>query len=126
MDKKSIGFIGAGNMASALIKGLITSGLYNEDQIKASDNNREKVVAVSEQYGVEAFSANTEIVRSCQIVVLAVKPQVLRGVLQEIKEVIDEKQLVISIAAGITIKMITSVLGNDVMITTPLTEIEVK
>jgi len=113
MDKKSIGFIGAGNMASALIKGLITSGLYNSDQIKASDNNREKVVAVSEQYGVEAFCANAELVRSSQIVVLAVKPQVLRGVLKEIKEVINEKQLVISIAAGINIKMIASVLGND-------------
>ncbi|MBW1763945.1 MAG: pyrroline-5-carboxylate reductase [Deltaproteobacteria bacterium] len=116
MDNRIIGFIGAGNMATALIKGLISSGLYKTDQVKASDNDTDKTNTVSEQYGIESFSTNINLVRSSHVIVLAVKPQAMRDVLEEIKEVIQKDHLIISIAAGIPIKMIASVIGSNIPI----------
>jgi pyrroline-5-carboxylate reductase len=112
--KHRIGFIGAGNMASALIKGLINSKIYGQEEITASDNDAEKLNEISGRFGIGVTSSNRELVSENPIVLLAVKPQVLRNVLEEVKDEIRGEHLFISIAAGIPIKMINSIIGPDI------------
>jgi pyrroline-5-carboxylate reductase len=113
-DKKNtIGFIGAGNMAEALIKGLINSGLYNPDQISASDSDQEKLKVKSENFGIKTYALNRELVQSSSIIVLAVKPQVIRDVLSNIGSSLSPSHLVISIAAGIPVSLIQDIIGHD-------------
>ena len=112
--KGKIGFVGAGNMANALIKGIKNSGLYPSDQILASDNDAGKLKEISDKFAIGTYSSNRELIDHCGIIVLAVKPQVIRGVLGEAKEGLGEEHLVISIAAGIPIKMIQSIIGDSV------------
>ena len=113
MDKK-VGFIGAGNMATALIKGIISSGLYNPQMINAYDNDPHKLKTIYAEYSVNGLSSNSELIKSCNIIILAVKPQVMNAVLEEIKASTTKNHVVISIAAGIKIKTIQSFLGQDV------------
>ncbi len=109
-----IGFIGAGNMATAMVKGLTGSGLYTPDRLLASDSDESKVKTISESFGLKGGTNNRALVRDCAIIVLAVKPQVIRAVLEEIKEDIRGDHLVISIAAGIPLKMIHAIIGPSI------------
>lgn len=104
------GFIGGGKMAEALIKGM-TAGKTRGD-IVVSEPLEERRRHLGERYGVKTTSDNREAASSSDIVVLAVKPQAVGGVLDEIKGVIDEKKTVVSIAAGITISFISERLGT--------------
>lgn len=113
MSKKTIGFIGAGNMASALIKGLLKSELYGEDQLAASDKDSEKLKSVSERFGSKDYPSNMELVRESSIIVLAVKPFIIRDVLEEVKDYLRDDHLIISIAAGIPLRMIHSIIERD-------------
>lgn len=112
-EKGTLGFIGAGNMATALVSGLITSGLYRPEQLMASDCSPEKLEALAKSFGLKVRASNRELVGGCGAVVLAVKPQILMGVLEEIKEEVRAEQLLISIAAGIPLGRIQAVLGAD-------------
>ena len=112
----NIGFIGAGNMAKALIKGLIKSGIYSPEQLAASDNDRKKLRDVSDRFGIRCCNSNKELTREYRIIILSIKPQVIRDVLEEIKNEISDWHLIISIAAGIPIKMVRSVIGLDIPI----------
>ena len=111
---KSVGLIGAGNMATALIKGIISSNLLTPDMIHAYDNDPEKLQSIYEAYHVEGRQSSIELVKSCNIIILAVKPQVMNSVLEEIKGEVTEDHIVISIAAGIKIETIQSFLGKNV------------
>lgn len=110
----NLGFIGAGNMATALIKGLVSSGLYDPERVIISDIDEAKVKALSDQFGVKGLPENRALVRECGMIVLAVKPQNMRDVLEGIKEDVSEEHLLVSIAAGIPLKMIFSVLGREI------------
>ena len=79
----TVGFIGAGHMANALIKGLLNSKLYETDKLIASDNDEKKLKEISDNFGLKAYSSNSDLIRKCQIIVLSVKPQVIRDVLEE-------------------------------------------
>jgi pyrroline-5-carboxylate reductase len=113
-NENRVGFIGAGNMAGALIKGIIASGLYSCNRIFASDSDPEKLKALNNNYQVKGVSSNGEICSQCNIIVLSVKPQVMKTVLTEIKGAVTKDHTVISIAAGIRINTIESILGADV------------
>jgi pyrroline-5-carboxylate reductase len=110
---ENIGFIGAGNMAEALIKGLIESRLYSPDQLSASDNNRAKLKAKSETYNIKTYDSNVDLIRRSSTIVLSVKPQVIRGVLSEIAGFLTSDNLLISIAAGIPLSLIQEIIGKD-------------
>lgn len=112
--EKTVGFIGAGNMATALIKGIISSGLYSPHMINAYDNDPEKLKSVYATYSVRGRFSNSELVKSCDIIILAVKPQVMNTVLKEIKNDVTKNHTVISIAAGIKISTIESSLGKNI------------
>ncbi len=114
MNNKSIGFIGAGNMATALIKGLISSKLYKSEQINASDVDPDKLSEMSRQFGITGQSSNKELVNNSQIIILSVKPQIVKEVLEDIKDDIKDSHTIISIAAGIPLKAIEDILRKDV------------
>lgn len=111
---KMIGFIGAGNMATALVKGLVQSGLYDPALLCASDKSDEALKRISSQFGIQILSSNKELIRQASIVVFSVKPQNMKEVLEEVKGEAVADHLVISIAAGIPLKMIGSIIGEDI------------
>ncbi len=100
----TIGFIGSGRMATALARGGVESRLVKTSQVLAADPHAEARRAFAEQVpGVEVFDSNEPILSRAEIVVLAVKPQVMASVLAEIKPHVIERHLLVSIAAGITL-----------------------
>jgi len=100
-----IGFIGGGNMAEALIKGMVSQGMKD---IIVHDINEERLRHLEENYGVKSAVSNPEVVSSSEIVVLAVKPQNMESVLEEISPAVTEESVVVSIAAGITLGYLSS------------------
>ena len=111
-NKSIIGFIGAGNMAYALIKGLVNNG-YDTDNIKISDLDESLLSSRSAELGVETFSNNSDLVGVCDVVVLAVKPQVMSSVCKELNGAVKSSHLFVSIAAGIRANDICRWLGGD-------------
>ncbi|MFC1883234.1 pyrroline-5-carboxylate reductase [Thermodesulfobacteriota bacterium] len=111
---EKIGFIGAGNMANAMVKGLLESNLYVKEQITVSDKDIGAVNRFSEQFGVNGSRRNTDLVGESSIIVLSIKPQNMKDVLYEIQGDIMDNHLIISIAAGIPLKMIHSNLKRDI------------
>ncbi len=111
-----IGFLGAGNMAKALIKGILESGIHPKEQLVASDKEGAALEAVFEQFGIKCLTDNRELVKDCPLVVLAVKPQQIPAVIEEIKGVVRDDQLIISIAAGIPLAMIQALMGKEIPI----------
>ncbi len=102
IDKKIV-FLGGGNMAEALIKGLILADVAKVHDITVTDVNAERLDYLRRTYGVVVSNRNADAVQAADIIVLSVKPQVMDALLAEISPVAGKGKLVISIAAGITI-----------------------
>ena len=113
---KKIVFIGAGNMGEALIRGIIADGLYPPSAIIASDPDKELREKLEKELGINTTYDNRAAVRGADIVCLAVKPQLLDIVLEDISEDITEDQLLISILAGISTRRIEDALGKQVRV----------
>lgn len=111
-----IGFIGAGNMAEALIRGIIAAGQFVPADVLVSDIRPERFELLTDQYGVTAVSANSDITAAADVVVLSVKPQVMADVLKGVKGTFKKDAVVISIAAGITTAGILDVIGEMTII----------
>lgn len=97
-----LGFIGGGRMAEALINGVLSAKRYRPDQIHVADPDTGRLDHLKTRYGVQVGTANHEAAGLSDVVVLAVKPQMMDDVLRGIRDVLT-KQLVISVAAGITL-----------------------
>ena len=108
----TIGFIGSGNMAEALIRGIIAAKVYAPPSIFISDVRQERLEELAEKYGVIPCDTNVRVVERVETVVLSVKPQVMDEALQSIKNAGKGGKLFISIAAGIKIAKIAAVLGE--------------
>jgi pyrroline-5-carboxylate reductase len=117
----TIGFLGAGNMAGALILGLIQSEAVRPKSIVASDVKKERLAQLSKEYGIRVTLDNHALVRESSVVVLSVKPQVVDKVLTVIGPDVRKDQLVISIAAGVPIAALEARLpaGTRVVRTMP-------
>jgi pyrroline-5-carboxylate reductase len=102
MDKK-IGFIGAGNMASTIINGLVNSFKDINNKIYVTDINKEKVEKLRDGLNINLCENNTELVKRCDIIFLAIKPNAYQSVLKEIKSYMNNEKLIISMMAGVTI-----------------------
>jgi pyrroline-5-carboxylate reductase len=109
---QTIGFIGAGNMAEALIKGILTARVFSPSDIFISDIRQERLAELSRRYGVSSASDNASLVRSAGIVVLSVKPQVLEEVLKPLRSAFAADKLVVSIVAGKRTSSIASLIGD--------------
>jgi len=99
---KVIGIIGAGNMGEVLIRGLINSGNVKEADIIASDLSQDRLNYISATYGIRTTASNVEVVEAASIVIIAVKPQNIDDLLDELSHSSHEGHLFISIAAGVT------------------------
>lgn len=100
---KRLGFLGAGNMGEALIKGVLQAGLLPAASITASDAKAERLAQITRAYGIRGTADNRDLVSGADVIVLAVKPQIMAGVLQEVAPVLDERRLAISVAAGVAV-----------------------
>jgi pyrroline-5-carboxylate reductase len=108
-----LGFLGGGKMATALVHGLLAAKLTTPDRIIASDVISDARSALEKSAGIRTTSENRAVVADSDAVVLAVKPQVLAAVLAEIKPLLTSKHLVVSIAAGFTLKQLSEGLGSE-------------
>ncbi len=101
MNEK-ISVIGGGNMGEALVKGLISEFKERSADIIVSDISSPRRKVLEERHHVLTTDSNVEAVKKTRIIILAVKPKDIDSVLLEIAQVLDERKLIISIAAGIT------------------------
>lgn len=109
-----IGFIGCGNMAKAIISGLTDSRTFKPEEIIVSDHDRNQLLDAKDRYGVNITANNSELVLESEMIVLAVKPQVLSEVINEICDTVSENKLIISIVAGQSINKIESMFGGNI------------
>lgn len=107
----TIGFIGAGNMSYALISGLLKNG-FSAKNIKLSDKDEVLLSQRQVEFSVETFADNAQLAAQCEVIILAVKPQILSNVCKEIQVHIHHQPLIISIAAGVKSNDINRWLGG--------------
>lgn len=110
MKEKQIGFIGVGNMATAILQGILHSKLYAPQEIAVFDPVEEKRNSFAPQ-GVMPLESGAAVVARCRMVVLAVKPQSFEEVLSEIAPMVEEDTVLVSIAAGISTPYICDTIG---------------
>lgn len=108
-----IGFLGAGKMATALARGWVSAGLTRAERVLASDPVAAARQAFEAETGCRATPDNLPVVQSADLLVLAVKPQSMTGLLAEIKPLLHARHLIVSIAAGITLRQLAEGLGAD-------------
>ncbi len=110
LKNKKLGFIGGGNMAEAMIKGLLSASFIESKNIFVSEPSEQKRNALHTEYKIKVTADNRELAKKSDILVLAVKTQILKEVLRDISSLVDHDKLVISIAAGVPISIINSAL----------------
>jgi pyrroline-5-carboxylate reductase len=113
LKNKHVGILGTGNMGEALIQGLLHGHLCRPDQILCSDIRPERLKTIREKYGVKTTSHNVEVVKQSDILILAVKPQIMKQVVDEIGKYLELSKLIISIAAGVPLGAIESCTRKD-------------
>src|SRR5262245_32683577 len=102
-DDVHIGFIGCGKMATAIAQGLVTAQFAKPSQISGSDPSEECRKSFAKSSGGETATGNADVARKSSVLILAVKPQHMSGVLEELNGHVTTKHLVISVAAGVPI-----------------------
>jgi pyrroline-5-carboxylate reductase len=110
-DKK-VGFLGSGNMGEAIIKGLLQAGLVPAASIAATDARLDRLQQMARQYGIRTAASNREMVDEADVVILAVKPQIMGAVLQEVAGSESRAKLLISVAAGVPVSALRAGLGK--------------
>jgi pyrroline-5-carboxylate reductase len=110
--KETIGFIGAGNMAQVLIEGWLAKNLVAANDVVVSNRTPGKLQKLSEQFKVRTVNTNEEVVDQADVVILSVKPQDLEGAVEAISKSFGEDQLVISLAAGVTLRKLKKLLPH--------------
>ena len=100
----TVGFIGLGNMAKAMIGGILAKGLMGPNEIIGTAATEETRLKVSNKYGIQTRTSNEAVAKESDIIILAVKPQYLKVVIADIMDSVDENKVIVSIAAGKTIK----------------------
>ncbi|MCT4507268.1 MAG: pyrroline-5-carboxylate reductase [Tepidibacter sp.] len=111
---KIIGFIGCGNMGKAMIGGVVKSNLLSNSNIIVSDEDKGSLDIISNEYSVKTAIDNKEVAKASDIIVLSVKPNIYDLVIDEIKDFVKEDVVIVSIAAGKTIKDIEDAFGKDI------------
>ena len=110
---KKIGFIGAGNMGGSILGGILKSKMIDNENIMASVKSDRSMEKVKNEYNVHVTKDSREVAKFSDLVVIGVKPNIYDEVLEEIKDVIDDKKIIITIAAGKTIESVEKIIGND-------------
>lgn len=114
MLEKTIGFIGCGNMGSAMIGGITGSGLVPASKVIASAHTSATVEKIKDQFGIRTTLDNQTVAKEADILFLAVKPYLYAEVIKEIKDVVSEDAVIVAIAAGQSIEKIEGCFGHPV------------
>lgn len=114
--KKIIGFIGSGNMAEAIMAGLIGTGLCSGESILASDRSPERMEYLARKIGIRTTQSNKDVFDKSDIIILSIKPQNMKEALEDIKPCPETrgKKIIISIAAGIRVSFIEDMLYSSI------------
>ncbi|WP_457572677.1 pyrroline-5-carboxylate reductase [Desulfolithobacter sp.] len=113
---KTIGLVGGGQMGEALIRGMLKAELVTAQKIMVAEPDSSRQQYLTSQYGIRVTAEPGELASFAQVVILAVKPQIMEPVLQQYVAHLDENHLIISIAAGVTIAAMEGVLGDSARI----------
>lgn len=114
--KQKIGFIGCGNMAQAMIKGIIKSKIVEPNTLTVSNPTDKKLNDIKNSTGVNTTQDNRKVAKDSDVIIIAVKPNKYFDVIEEIKDFILEDKLIVTIAAGITINQVESAFGKPVKV----------
>lgn len=109
-----LGFIGCGNMASAMIGGILQKKLIPANNIIVSDVNETNLLTAYNQFGILTTTDNLDVVQKSDYIVLSVKPQFYETVITQIKEVLTKEQVIITIAPGKTLSWLESAFGKEI------------
>ncbi len=121
-----LGFIGCGNMASAIIGGAVSSKFVEGENVFVFDVDTSKAESLGKEYGVKSCNSVEDLAENCEFIVLAVKPQIFPIVLPQIKDSLNEKSVVVSIGAGKTLEYIGSFLNEKIPIIRVMPNINAK
>jgi pyrroline-5-carboxylate reductase len=110
---QKLAILGSGNMGEALVGGLVGSGSAEPGRVLCTDVREERLRELQDRYGVRTTTSNIEAVEQSEIVIYAVKPQLMAEVLRETSEALDMSKLVISIAAGVPLRAVESLLNKE-------------
>lgn len=113
---KRIGFIGCGNMGKAMVMALVKSDSIKNDNIIVSTKSKASAELINKELKVKTTTDNKDVVLNSDIIFIAVKPYFFKDVIDEIKDIIDDTKIVVSIAAGVTIKNIEDWFGKVVKV----------
>lgn len=111
-----IGFIGCGNMATAMMKGMIESNWVDASSILVSNRSKEKLINIEKNYGVQIEFDNKKVAERSDLLILSVKPQMYVDVIEEIKTSLKTDVLILTIAPGFTLLRLEELLGNHKII----------
>ena len=111
--EQRIGFIGIGNMGNAILQGILVSNIVPGSQIYVYDPHPEKGQALNQSYSINNLASARDVARESDIVFVAVKPNIIADVLSDIQKELKKNTIVISIAAGVTIKTIAKCVGYE-------------
>ena len=111
-----IGFVGGGNMGEALIRGLLAASLLSPKQVSVFDVIPERLEYLHREYGIQTMPSSAVLAESCEVIILAVKPQIMPRILDTLHAHLKHKPLVISIAAGITLTSLEAGLPDSIPI----------
>jgi pyrroline-5-carboxylate reductase len=113
-----ITIIGAGNMGTAILAGIVREGLTDPENVRATGLRQDHLDAIHLEYGVTTLMDNLQAIEGADVVMICVKPQHLAPVLQELEGRLPQKTLLISIVAGATLEMLSSGLNHGCIIRT--------
>lgn len=111
-----VGFIGCGNMASAIMQGIIKNKIVSKEDIIGSDLSKDSLLKVEKNIGIQTTTDNKEVVKQVDILFLSVKPQFYENVIEEIKDFVTEKQIIVTIAPGKTLEWLSNQFKKQVKI----------
>lgn len=110
----NIGFIGAGNMGYAMLKGALSS--ISPENVGVTDRSFDKAESIAHETGVRHFESNADCVKNCKYVVFSIKPQVYENVVDEIRKFVDDSKIIISLAPNVSIEMLNGMFGKNVRV----------
>ncbi|QCD97025.1 pyrroline-5-carboxylate reductase [Vigna unguiculata] len=113
VDTYTLGFIGAGKMAESIARGAVRSGVLPPSRIRTAVHSNPARRTAFESFGVTVLSSNDEVVRQSNVVVLSVKPQLVKDVVSKLKPIITKDKLLVSVAAGVKLKDLQEWAGSD-------------
>lgn len=117
---KKIGIIGYGNIAEAMVSGLLNSGFVKSDEIIVSSRNKDKLKKAEKEFGIEVTRDNLKVLKNVEILIISVKPLVMASILEEIKDLIPENLLIVSVVSSVSIEEIEEIIGDKKIIRTML------